>query len=222
MKAASKTRYSEEVYEQFSRVCKALGSARRFEILDLLSQGEHTVEELANETGMSIANTSQHLQNLKSSQLVSVRRNRNEMIYRLKDTSLIQVLGAVENIAENYLAEIDRIKNNLKQERLDVKIISFSEWDDLQRSGNPQLIDVRPKQEYQGGHLPGAVSIPLEELESRLEELSPKALAVVYCRGFYSLLSDEAVRLLNTHQFDACRLDGGINKWRLEGRHLET
>lgn len=221
MNTSIKHKYSEEVFEQFSRICKALGSSRRFELLDLLSQGEHTVEELANETGMSVANTSQHLQNLKGSHLVSVRRHRNEMIYRLKDDSLVEVLEAVEKVAENYLAEMDRIKLNLKQDRLRIKTISFSELDNLRENGTVQLIDVRPKPEYQAGHLPGAVSISLEELENRLGELSPTDPVVVYCRGFYSLLADEAVKLLDSNHFDAGRLEWGTNKWRLEGRHLE-
>ena len=216
-----RNKYSEEAYEQFSRICKALGSSRRFELLDLLSQGEHTVEELANETGMSIANTSQHLQHLKNSHLVSVRRHRNEMIYRLKDASLIEVLEAVENVAEDYLAEMDRIKNKLERERMEIKMISFSDLVNLQNDGEIQLIDVRPKSEYQAGHLPGAIWISLEELSTRLGELSLDKTIVVYCRGLYSMLSDEAVTLLTSNHFNAFRLDWGIKKWRLEGRQVE-
>ena len=222
MKLSRKHEYSEEVYEQFSRVCKALGSSKRFELLDLLSQGEHTVEELATETGMSIANTSQHLQNLKNSHLVSVRRHRNEMIYRLKDSSLIEVLEAVQRTAEDYLAEMDRIKNNLERERLAIKVISFDELANLQNNTNVQLVDVRPQSEYQAGHLPGAISFPLENLENRLGELSLDDPIVVYCRNFYSLLADEAVKLLASHHFDASRLEWGINKWRMEGHPVEV
>ena len=222
MNIQKKHEYSEEVYEQFSRICKALGSSRRFELLDLLSQGEHTVEELANETGMSIANTSQHLQNLKNSHLVSVRRHRNEMIYRLKDASLIEVLEAVEKVAEDYLAEMDRIKNKLGRERLGIKMISFSELINLQNAGEIQLIDVRPKSEYLAGHLPGAILISLEDLPAQLCQLSLDKPVVVYCRGLYSMLSDEAVNLLASNHFDACRLEWGIKKWRLEGRQVEV
>lgn len=212
--------FRSQVFEQFSRVCKALGHAHRFEILFLLVNGEHTVEQLSNESGMSFANTSQHLQNLKRSGLVLSRRQGNTIFYRLADPSILLLLQAARSTAESRLAEMDRLLDQLYAAREDCPITDLETIKEVRERGQITLLDVRPEEEYQNGHIPDTINLPLQDLEDQLADLSRSAEYVVLCRDMYSTLSDQAVRLLIDHGFQASRLSVGFLEWKAQGGEI--
>jgi rhodanese-related sulfurtransferase/biotin operon repressor len=209
-----------QLFEQFSRICKALGNAHRFELLFLLVNGEHSVERLVHETGMSFANTSQHLQNLKRSGLIISRRSGNTIFYRLADPSILLLLQAARSTAESRLAEVDRLLDQLDASRETITQIDFKSLQTDLDQEEMQLLDVRPESEFHDGHLPNAISIPLNELENRLSELSPKKKLIVMCRDMYSTLSDQAVQILIQHGFQAARLSLGFLEWKAQGGEI--
>ena len=209
------------LYEQFARICKSLGSPRRFELLDILAQGEHTVEELALETGMSVANTSQHLQQLRASRMVEVRRRGIEMVYRLADDTVSQLLSSIQKLAETRLAEVDRIIEYYRNKRSKFPIIPLSDIQEALTNVSSTIIDVRPESEYLSGHIPAARSIPLADLPERMSELNKGEHIVVYGRGYYSALADRAVALLLENGYDASRIDLGFAEWKLQGLPVE-
>ena len=211
----------DSLYEQFARICKALGSARRFEILDLLSQGEHSVEQLARETNMTVANTSQHLQHLKASRLVLIRRKGVGIFYRLADPTVFNLVKAVQFLANSQLAEVDRIVDELVLVRADIKMKSLAGLDDDLENNKVYLIDVRPTCEYDFAHIQGAVSIPIDSLAQSIAQLPKDKEIVVYCRDYYSRLSDQAVMLLKEHDFNVYRLESGMSEWKFEGRPVQ-
>jgi rhodanese-related sulfurtransferase/biotin operon repressor len=201
-------------YEQFARICKAVGNAKRFELLSLLTHGEHSVEMLSKETGMSFANTSQHLQNLKQSGLVSSRRIRNAILYRLADPSVVQFLHAARHAAEEQLAEMDRINLKITRLRQNVAQIKYEDLSNAIEKQNAILIDVRPQNEFEAGYIPNAVSIPLNEIENEIGRISEYSSVIVYCRDFYSFLADQAIVILENHHIPANRLEGGYIEWK--------
>lgn len=213
--------FKNDLYEQFSRICKSLGSARRFELLDILAQGEHTVEELALETDMSVANTSQHLQQLRGSRLVEVRRRGIEMVYRLADDTVSELLSDIQKLAEARLAEVDRIIEHYQEERSQFKLVGFSEIQEVLKNNGSSILDIRPESEYMSGHIPSALSIPLEALEGWLAQL-PREKPIIVCgRNYYSSLADRAVRLLLEKGYDASRIDLGFAEWKMAGLPIE-
>jgi rhodanese-related sulfurtransferase len=217
MKRAFKNR----LYEQFARIGKALSSAHRLELLEVLAQGEHSVEALAQETGMLVANASQHLQVLRAAQLVDVRREGVYIYYRLANERVFSLWQAMREVGETRIAEIDRIVQTYLHERTLLQPISAAEL--LQRlvEGNVVMLDVRPVEEYAAGHLPDALSIPVTELETRLPELPREKEIVAYCRGPYCVFADEAVSLLRTNGYQARRLEQGLPDWRALGLPVE-
>jgi rhodanese-related sulfurtransferase/DNA-binding transcriptional ArsR family regulator len=222
MNTQDKRVFKNQLYEQFARIGKALASAHRLEILEVLAQGEHSVEELAKETGMSVANASQHLQVLRAAQLVEVRREGVYIYYRLADEQVFTLWQAMRQVGEARIAEIDRIVDSYLHDRNLLKPISAVEL--LQRlvEGDIVLLDVRPVEEYAAGHLPDALSIPVAELEARLPELSQDKEIVAYCRGPYCVFADEAVTLLRTNGYNARRLEQGLPDWRALGLPVES
>ena len=209
-----------QLFEQFSRICKALGNAHRFELLFLLVNGEHSVERLVHETGMTFANTSQHLQNLKRSGLIISRRSGNTIFYRLADPSILLLLQAARSTAESRLAEVDRILDQLDASRQAFPQVDFMTMQTGLDKDEVQLLDVRPESEFRDGHLPNAISIPLNELENRLSELSTQRNLIVMCRDMYSTLSDQAVQMLNQHGYQAARLSLGFLEWKAQGGEI--
>jgi rhodanese-related sulfurtransferase/DNA-binding transcriptional ArsR family regulator len=212
----------DELYEQFARICKALGSARRFEILELLSQGEHSVEQLARETSMSIANTSQHLQQLKAAKLVRIRKKGVGIYYRLADPTVYHVLESVHSLANSQLAEVDRIFDEYVSLRREVMQLSNEELDQLIHKEDVQILDVRPTNEFESGHISGAVNIPLQQLEALSGTLAKKTKIVVYCRSYYSTLSDQAIEFLQAQGFELLRLENGFSDWKYSGKAIES
>jgi len=222
MNTNEKRIFKNQLYEQFARIGKALASPHRLELLDVLAQCERTVEALAQETGMSVANASQHLQVLRAAHLVKVRREGVSMYYRLADESVFRMWQAMRTVGEAQLAEIDRVVQSFLQDRSRLQPIGAQEL--LQRLSDDQviLLDVRPAEEYTAGHLPEARSIPVTELEARLAELPVDKEIVAYCRGPYCVFADEAVALLRARGYNAHRLEEGVPEWRTLGLPVEV
>jgi len=213
--------FKNQLYEQFARITKALSSARRLELIDLLAQGERTVEALANETGMSVANVSQHLQVLRASLLIEVRRDKLYAYYHLADPQVFQLWQAIRKLGEVRLAEIDRVVETYFKDRRAFEAVSAAELIERLDIDNILVLDVRPKIEYDAGHIPKAYSIPIDELAARLRELPETQEIVAYCRGPYCVFSDEAVALLQAHGYKARRLLEGLPDWEAAGFPVE-
>ena len=222
MQTDEKRTFKNQLYEQFARLGKALASPHRLELLDVLAQCERTVEALAQETGLSVANASQHLQVLRAARLVEVRREGVSMYYRLADESVFKLWQAIRTVGEAQLAEIDRVVQAYLQDRTRLQPMNAQEL--LHRLSNDQIIllDVRPAQEYAAGHLPRARSIPVTELEVRLAELPVDREIVAYCRGPYCVFADEAVAILRARGYRALRLEEGLPDWRALGLPVEA
>lgn len=211
-----------ELYDQFAQIGKAFGSARRLELIDLLTQSEYTVEKLAEEAGMSVANTSQHLKTLRAARMVDVRRQGVVAYYRLTNDAVFQTWQMMRQLGEICSAEIERLARRLWFDRDPQALLSFEELLPLLGEDSLTVLDVRPEREYRGGHIPGAISIPLAELPTRLPEISDKQDIVVYCRGPYSTLSDRAARLLRANGYNARRLEQGLPEWRTQGLPIKS
>jgi ArsR family transcriptional regulator len=210
------------LFAQFASVAKSLGHPHRLELLEQLAQGERTVEILADRTGLSIANTSQHLQQMRRAGLVTNRRDGKFVFYQLADDSVLSLLAALRTIAERNLAEVERIVRSYFDDRDSLEAVSRDELLSRSRAGTVTIIDVRPEDEFALGHLPGAVNIPLRALERRLSELDPSKEIVAYCRGPYCVLSYEAVAALRKRGFTARRLEDGLPEWRAAGLTVVT
>lgn len=209
-------RYKESLFQQFERIGKALSSAKRLELLYLLSQGERRVELLAKETDTSIASTSQHLQVLKAARLVDAQKNGLFVTYRLADQSVADFLKTMCSFAENRLAEIEQITRELINEK-ELEVIDGDTLVKRMQEGDITILDVRPIEEYHAGHIPGALSIPLTELEERLAQLPRHQEIIAYCRGSYCVLSLKAAEMLKGHGYQVLRLKEGVNDWRAKG-----
>jgi rhodanese-related sulfurtransferase/DNA-binding transcriptional ArsR family regulator len=210
------------LFAQFATVAKSLGHPHRLELLEQLAQGERTVEILADRTRLSIANTSQHLQQMRRAGLVTNRRDGKFVFYHLADDSVLSLLAALRTIAERNLAEVERIVRSYFEDRDSLEAVSRDELLCRSRTGTVTILDVRPEDEFALGHLPGAVNIPLRALERRLSELDPSKEIVAYCRGPYCVLSYEAVAALRKRGFTARRLEDGLPEWRAAGLTVVT
>src|SRR5216684_5010020 len=217
MQTDEKRTFKNQLYEQFARLGKALASPHRLELLDVLAQCERTVEALAQETGMSIANASQHLQVLRTARLVETRREGTSIYYRLASESVSTLWLSLRAVGEAHLAEIDRVVEAFLQDRAQCQPITAEALLEELRSDQVILLDVRPVEEFRAGHLPQALSIPVAELEARIAELPADKQIVAYCRGPYCVFADEAVALLRTHGYQARRLEEGVPDWRRRG-----
>ncbi|HEY1336576.1 MAG TPA: metalloregulator ArsR/SmtB family transcription factor [Bryobacteraceae bacterium] len=217
MEARRKRDFKDALFGEFARIGKAVASGRRLEMLDLLAQGERSVEDLAEETSQSVANASQHLQILKQAQLVEPRREGTFIRYRVADPSVMRLCIAVREVAETRLAEVGRLVDTYLEDRNSLQAIDSRELRRRIKQGNAVLLDVRPAAEYKAGHIAGARSIPIGELSVRLKELPKSKTIVAYCRGPYCVFADEAAALLARNGFKALRLEGGFPEWMLAG-----
>ncbi|MEO6197870.1 MAG: metalloregulator ArsR/SmtB family transcription factor [Dehalococcoidia bacterium] len=209
----------DRIYPQFARIAQALASDKRLELVDLLAQGPRHVDALAQETGMSVANVSQHLQVLRAANLVEAERRGNMTFYHLSDPAVVQLWLALRGVAESRLAEVKEIARSLP-DRDNGNVVSRDEVKELLKA-KAVLLDVRTRQEFDAGHLRGAVNIPIDELPERLGELPRDRQVITYCRGEYCLFADEAAELLRAHGFDVVRLKGGWPEWQSEGRPVK-
>ena len=213
--------FKDKLFEQFARVGKALANPHRLEILDLLAQGERTVEDLAREAGMSVANTSRHLQELRAARLVEVRREGLYGYYRLADERVFAAWRAIRDLGEARLAEIDCLVGSYLTDRDSLEALCAEELLAKMREEGVEVLDVRPEDEYRAGHIPGARSVPVERMEAYLEEIPRDREVVAYCRGPYCVFSDEAVALLRSRGYRARRLREGLPDWRAAGLPVE-
>jgi rhodanese-related sulfurtransferase/DNA-binding transcriptional ArsR family regulator len=211
-----------ELFEQFARVGRAVSSPLRLAILDVLAQSERTVEEIAREIGASVANASQHLQQLRAARLVETRRDGLFIYYRLADERVLRLLQVIRELGEARYAEIEQVVRLYLKERDTMQTVDANELQQLIRNGEVVVLDVRPPIEFAAGHIPSARSIPLKELAERLRELPKRRQIVAYCRGPYCVLSDDAVLLLRKKGFRVARLNIGLPEWRLLGLPVET
>jgi rhodanese-related sulfurtransferase/DNA-binding transcriptional ArsR family regulator len=210
------------LFAHFAAVAKSLAHAHRLELLEQLAQGERSVEVLADRTRLSIANASQHLQHMRRAGLVLNRRDGKFVYYRLVDDSVLALLAELRRIAERNVAEVDRVIRSYFHNRDDLEPISREELLKRSRAGEVTILDVRPEDEFALGHLPGAMNMPLRELEKRLAEFDPAQEIVAYCRGPYCVLSYEAVAVLRARGFKARRLEDGLPEWRAAGLPVIT
>ena len=222
MASDGKRDFKDRLYAEFARIGKAVASPHRLEILEVLAQGERTVESLATETGLSVANASRHLQQLRQAQLVLTRRDGLFVHYRLTGPDVVSLVLALRHTAEQNLAEVDRVVGDFLGERDGFEPVTADELAQLMRRGEIVLLDVRPAQEYAAGHIAGARSLPVADINARLDELPRDKEYVAYCRGPYCVYADEAVALLQANGRKATRLSEGYPEWWLAGRPVQA
>jgi len=210
------------LFDGFAAVAKALGSGRRAEIIDLLVQGERSVDEVAGELGQTVANTSQHLQHLLRAGLVHTRRDGNRVYYSLAGPRVAQLWAAVRDVAAEHLAEIDRLAEAYLGDRTRLDTVTRAELRRRLRAGDVVVLDVRPEPEFRAGHIAGAVSLPAAELTRRLRDVPKDRQVVAYCRGPYCVYADDAVRLLSRRGYRAARLEDGYPEWAGAGLPVEN
>ena len=213
--------FKKQLYAQIARLGKAVGSGHRLELLEYLAQGERTVEVLARLSGLSVANTSQHLQMLRQSGLVNTRREGLYVHYRLAEPQVALLVEMLGKLAASQLAEVERLVQNYLTKKDQLEPLPRSELLARAREGLVTVLDVRPSEEYEAGHVTGAINIPLKELEEHLEALPRQQEVVAYCRGPYCVLAYDAVAKLRQKGFKARRLEGGYPEWKLAGLPVE-
>ena len=209
--------FKDRLYAQFARVGKALGSPHRIEMLELLAQGERTVDSLATEVGLSLANTSQHLQALRQAALVDSRKEGLFVYYRLADPTVFELCRATRTVAERRIADLERLVNEHFGDRSQHAAVGMRDLLERMRSSDVIVLDARPANEYAAGHIAGAISIPIGELQQRLRSLPRDKEYVAYCRGPYCVYADRAVELLTKSRRRARRLMEGFPEWRAAG-----
>jgi rhodanese-related sulfurtransferase/predicted transcriptional regulator len=217
VRKSANRRFKTAIYEQFARIGKAIANPSRLELLDLLCQGPRTVEALAKEAGLGLANTSQHLKALRQARLVEAEKAGLYVTYSLADEQVCQFFRSLRSVAETRLAEIREITREFLADRKGLEPVDREALLNKVRDGAVIVLDVRPAEEYRAGHIPGALSIPLKELERRLSDLPRERDIVAYCRGPYCVLAVEAVELLRARGFSAFRLEQSVQDWRAEG-----
>ncbi|MHB8394494.1 MAG: ArsR/SmtB family transcription factor [Candidatus Dormibacteria bacterium] len=209
--------FKDAIFEQFARVAAAFGSPKRLEIVDLLSQGERTVESIAAATGMLVANTSRHLQVLRNAGMVTSRREGLHVVYRVADDSVVAGYLGLRTLAESRIGEVRRLAEAFFGAVDGAAPVGVDELLARSRAGEVVVVDVRPRLEFEAGHLPGAISIPLEELSQRISELDPETAVVAYCRGPYCVLAAHAVAQFRAAGLHAERLAAGPADWHAVG-----
>ncbi len=206
--------FKQDLFAQFARIGKALGNGNRLEILEFLAQGERNVEQLSKLMKLSVANTSQHLQQLRQNGLVTSRKQGLHVFYRLSDTDVVPLLQALRQVAERHLGEVHRLIETYLTVRDELEPLPRDELLQRSRQGLVTVLDVRPPDEYRAGHITGAINIPLDELEQRLAELDSDGEIIAYCRGPHCILAFDAVARLRQRGLQARRLEDGFPEWK--------
>lgn len=205
------------LFQQVARIGQALGSATRLALLDMLRQGPRTVDALAREVGLSLANTSQHLKVLRQARLVEAEKQGIFVTYRIAGRAVDDFYGVLRGLAEARLAEVQQIARAFVEKRASLEPVDRARLLSRVQSGEVTVLDVRPVEEYQAAHISGAVSVPLKELQTRLSSLPRDREIVAYCRGPYCVLAPEAVKLLRARGYRAEVLEDGVSEWRARG-----
>lgn len=209
------------LFAEFARVSKALGSGNRLELLEFLAQGERSVEALAGLSGLSVANTSRHLQILRQAGLIAARKDGQFVYYSVSGGGVIKLLAALQEVGQHNLAEVMQLVSTYLTSKDGFEAVSVRELIDRMRQGLATIVDVRPQEEYTAGHLPGAINVPLSKLEERLDKLPTDQEIVAYCRGPFCVLAFEAVALLRKKGLRARRLETGFPEWKVAGFPVE-
>jgi rhodanese-related sulfurtransferase/DNA-binding transcriptional ArsR family regulator len=217
----SSASFKHNLFAQFARVGKALGSGNRLELLEYLAQGERSVDALATVSGLTVANTSQHLQHLRHAGLVAARKEGLKVFYRLSGDDVIDLLDALRAVAERHVADVTQLVNTYLTVKDDLEPMPREELLARARDGLVTVIDVRPQEEYASGHVPGSLNIPLAELESKLDDFDPNQEIVAYCRGPHCVLAFDAVARLREKGIKARRLEDGYPEWKTAGLPIE-
>jgi rhodanese-related sulfurtransferase len=217
-----KREFKDKVYEELARITKALASPHRLEIIELLAQGDYSVEHIANQTGLSVANASQHLQTLKTAQLVHVQRNGNFIHYRLANSSVFKAWKALRELGIERIASIEKLVTDFRGSKFKSQSLTIDRAIKKMGNGKVTILDVRPETEYLKGHIANSISIPIDELPNRLKELSRRNEIITYCRGPFCLYADEAVALLTKSGYKASRLEEGFPDWASMGLPVEV
>jgi len=214
--------FKHDLFSQFARIAKAMGSGNRLELLEFLAQGERSVDALAQVSGLAVANTSQHLQQLRQAGLVVTRKQGQKVYYRLSGDDVPALLAALRAVAERHLADVSQLVSSYLSVKDSMEPIAAEELLQRARDGLVIVLDVRPADEYAAGHIPHAINISLAELEQHLDQLDSGLEVVAYCRGPHCVLAFDAVAKLREIGFQARRLDGGLPEWRLQGMPVES
>lgn len=205
------------LYEQFARLGRAVAHPKRIELLELLAQGERSVDALARGTGMGVTNASNHLQVLRHSRLVETRKDGTRVLYRLAGDDVMRLVVSMRDVARERLAEVDRVVRDFYLAHDALEPLTRDELGRRAEDSDLVVLDVRPREEFEQGHIPGSFSVPLDELADRLRTFRRNAEIVAYCRGPYCVLAPQAVEVLRRHGFRARRLEDGMPEWRLAG-----
>lgn len=216
-----KRTFKNKVYQQLANIVKAMSNPHRLEILELLAQGQFSVAEIAEETDITGANASQHLQVLKQVQLVDTRRDGNHVYYQLAGQSVYKAWKALRDLGIERVAEIERVMRRFRESRKSLETLSSDQLADKMKQEDITIIDVRPKQEFDEGHIAGALNIPVEDLSEKTDQLPKDQEVVAYCRGPFCVFADDAVELLRDKGFNAKRLDEGFPEWMLDELPVE-
>lgn len=218
----STTGFKQDLFSRFAQVAKALSHANRLELLEFLAQGDRSVDALAKVSGLTVANTSQHLQQLRQAGLVVSRKQGLKVIYSLSGDDVIELMTLLRGFAERHLAEVDRLVDTYLSVKDSLEPVPAAELLIRARDGEVTVWDVRPPEEYAAGHVPGAVNVPLTELEQHLASLRPGQEVVAYCRGPYCVLAFDAVARLRERGVDARRMEDGFPEWKQAGLPVES
>lgn len=213
----NRTEQKRSIYQHFATVAKALGHEYRWELLELIAQGDRSVESLSQLTELAVATVSQHLQQMRRAGLVRSRKEGRFVYYSLADERVISLMTGLQEVAERNIAEVRQLVDSFHGDGSELDALDAEELHDLVRSGGVTLLDVRPEEEYTSGHLPGALNIPLHKLQERLRELPKGQMIVAYCRGPFCALSEDAVKLLRAQGREAIRFDSGYPEWKAAG-----
>lgn len=216
-----KRTFKNKVYQQLANIVKAMSNPHRLEILELLAQGQFSVAEIAEETDITGANASQHLQVLKQAQLVETQRDGNRVYYQLAGLSVYKAWKALRDLGIERIAEIERVMQQFRESRQSLETLSSDQLAEKMKQEDITIVDVRPQQEFDEGHIAGALNIPVEDLSEKIEELPKNKEVVAYCRGPFCVFADDAVELLREKGFNAKRLDEGYPEWMLEQLPIE-
>ncbi len=214
--------FKEELFGQFSRIGKALSNANRLQILDYLAQAERSVEELSGLSGLSVANTSQHLQQLRQAGLVQSHKRGLKVFYRINSDDVVELLRMLRVVSERHLADVNLLAGSYLGEKDQSPPLPREELCKQVEQGQVTVIDVRPADEFASGHLPGAINVPPDQLQERLRQIDPGRQVVAYCRGPYCVYSFDAVEQLRKMGFTASRLEEGFPEWKSAGYPVES
>ena len=213
--------FKQQLFTQFARIGKAMSNGNRLELLEFIAQGERSVEQLAKVSGLTVANTSQHLQQLRQTGLVACRKEGLKVYYRISDNDVLELFGALRGVAERHLAEVQQLVRHYLTSKDGLEPVAHTELLERVRDGLVTVLDVRPNEEYAAGHVPGALNIPLSELEEHLDELEQGHEVIAYCRGPHCILAFEAVARLREKGFNAHRLEDGYPELQAGGMPTE-